>query len=125
MNFLRKYIRDLWIVSKSGVVLFENKVSDQINPDLFGSMMSALNMYANNLSEGGLSSFDMDDNRYVLIKEKSYQFITKTLNTFKVKNIKKELKDIADKFFELHPQLLKNDWEGGLTSKFTSFKKEL
>ncbi len=123
---MKKFVKDLWIISKSGIVLFEHLVANDMNPDLFGSMMSALNLYAETLSEGSISSFDIKDKRVILIREKNFLFVTKTLKKYNINQVKNELHALAQKFFKLYANELKDDeWEGGRTSTFSSFKREL
>jgi hypothetical protein len=125
LKILRKLIKDLWILSKTGIVLFERLSSEEVNPDLFGAMMSALNIYAENLSEGGISYFDIKENRCIIIRRKGLLFVTKTSKNFKINQVQKELKSTAKKFFNMFSEESFEDWEGGKTSTFLSFKKEL
>ena len=55
------------------MLIFQYVTSDDINPDLLAGMLSALNTFAIRLSEGGITSFDVDERqRFVLIKEKNW-----------------------------------------------------
>ncbi len=122
---MEKILHDLWIISKSGIVLFENVKSEKIPPDLFGAMINVLNLYAEKLSEGGLSSFNFKENQFVMIKKRSLIFVTRTLKEFNLKIVKKELKKIANKFLRLFSEEAIKKSNGGNMDIFSSFKNEL
>ena len=41
-----KLLRDIWILTTTGVTLFNRVISEKINPQIFGGIMSALNIIA-------------------------------------------------------------------------------
>ena len=63
-----KVVQDLWILSDSGIVLFSRVFNPKVNEQLFGALMSALNTFANELSSGGLSSFELSSIRFTILK---------------------------------------------------------
>ncbi|GAH43637.1 unnamed protein product, partial [marine sediment metagenome] len=73
--YLPRILIDIWILTDNGIVLY-SKVSDQkVNPQLFGALMSALNKFAEKLTDGGISNFEMADLRFVIIKRRRFLFI--------------------------------------------------
>jgi len=121
---LTKSIKDLWILSENGIVVFQHIESEEISSDLFGAMISALNTYAEILSEGGISSFNLKEYQFIVKKKGSLFFIAKTSKKLDAKKIRKELKILAEKFFEMFPEQTFNHWNGGVTSMFSKFKQE-
>ncbi len=122
---MEKHLHDLWIISKSGLVIFEKVKNEQIAPDLFGAMINVLNLYAEKLSEGGISSFNFKDNQFVMIRKSSLIFVTRTSKEFDIKLVKKELKKIAKRFLKQFSEEAVRKSNGGNMDAFSSFKKEL
>ena len=105
-----KIIKDLWILTESGVVLFSRVFDQKINPQLFGGLMSALNTFAEKLTDGGISNFEMSDLRFVIVKRRTFLFVGSSLNKTKEKKVIDELKLISDMFFEVYSEKLIN-WD--------------
>jgi len=108
--FVPKILKDLWILTENGVVLFSRVFDQTINPQLFGGLMSALNTFAEKLTDGGISNFEMSDLRFVIVKRRSFLFIGSSLNKTKEKKVIDELKRISDIFFEVYDEILVN-WD--------------
>jgi hypothetical protein len=114
-------IRDLWILTHTGVTLF-NQVCDEekINPQLFGALMSALNTFAESLSDGGISNFEMSNIRFVIVKRRGFLFVGSAPSKIKEKRVIAELKIISDKFFEIYTQDILSNWDNDI-SIFSDF----
>ena len=110
---LPKILIDFWVLTDNGIVLY-SKVSDQkVNPQLFGALMSALNKFAEKLTEGGISNFEMSDLRFVVIKRRNFLFIGSSSNKTKEKKVIDELMLISDQFFNLYAEILV-DWDNNI-----------
>jgi hypothetical protein len=118
--FLGKILKDLWILTSTGVVLYSRVIDEKINPQLFGALMSALNSFAEKLSDGGISNFELSNLRFVVVRRREFLFIGSTANKTKEKKTLDELKVISDKFFEVYPQDTLLDWNSDI-SLFTDF----
>ena len=104
---------DFWVLTDNGIVLY-SKVSDQkVNPQLFGALMSALNKFAEKLTDGGISNFEMSDLRFVIIKRRSFLFIGSSSNQTKEKKVVDELMLISDQFFKNYSEHLQN-WDNNV-----------
>ena len=55
-------------MSEEGIVLFSRVFNPKVDDQLFGGLMSALNTFAESLSDGGLSNFELSDKRFALMK---------------------------------------------------------
>ena len=121
---MAKLIQDLWIFTQDGIVLYHRAFDPKVNEQLFGGLMSALNSFAENLVEGGLSSFEMEHRRFTLLKREGYIFIANSSRKVKEKYVLVELNYVADKFFSIYqPEFLK-EWKGD-TSVFANFEVEI
>ena len=49
---LLKILRDIWILTDSGIVLFHRTYDQDLDEQLFGSLLSALNSFAEEISKG-------------------------------------------------------------------------
>lgn len=118
-----KLLQDIWILDKSGIVLFHREFDKSVSPQLFGAMMSALNHFAEQLAEGGLSNFELQNTRFTIIKQSGLIFVANSSREFNQKKVNKELKKISDKFFKLYSDKLKNF--KGQIGAFSEFKNEI
>jgi hypothetical protein len=117
---MTRILKDIWILTSTGVVVYSRVLDERINPQLFGALMSALNSFAEQLSDGGISNFEMSNIRFVLVRRRNFLFVGSALNKTKEKKVIDELKAISDKFFELYsPNVLVN-WDSDI-SKFSNF----
>lgn len=103
-----KVLQDIWILQKSGLVIFHREFDNVVSPQLFGAMMSALNMFAEQLTEGGLSNFDLKDTRFTLIKKMNLILIATSSKKYNQKKVNKELEKISNKFLKLFNEELKH-----------------
>ena len=114
---------DLWVLTSSGVVVFDHVVDVQLKSQLFGALMSALNSFAEQLAEGGLSNFELSEKRFIIMKKNEFLFVASTTKKVKEKTVINQLENIANTFFEKYSDLLKN-WDQDI-SVFSDFKKEI
>lgn len=119
-----KLLQDIWILNQnSGVVLFHRVFDETVDVQLFGGLMSALNSFAEVLSQEGLTSFDLSSKRFSILKKKNILFIGNAPKNIREKKIFEELSNIANKFFELYSGVLDN-WDGDITV-FKDFEKKI
>jgi len=117
--YLPRILIDIWILTDNGIVLY-SKVSDQkVNPQLFGALMSALNKFAEKLTDGGISNFEMADLRFVIIKRRRFLFIASSSYKTKEKKVIDDLLLISDQFFKLYSETLIN-WDNDVDA-FSDF----
>ena len=118
-----KVIKDLFII-KDGLVLFCRSFHVLVDPNLFGALMSALDSYARVLADGGLSSFEIEQRRFTLLKREGFIFIANSSRKVKEKHVLKELNSVADKFFSIYELEFLKNWNGD-TSAFANFEQEI
>ncbi len=119
-----KVLQDIWILEKSGIVVFHRDFNESVAPQLFGAMMSALNMFSEELSDGGLSNFELKNRRFTLIKKKNLLFVSNSSRKFNQKKVNKELKKVSKKFLKLYSEKLENyKGEVGAFSEFENVIK--
>ncbi len=117
-----KLLRDLWILTESGTTVYSRVIDPRVNPQLFGALMSALNTFAEQFTEGGISNFELSSIRFSIIKRNKFLFVANSASKIKVKKIQKELELISEKFFELYPEEMLKKWDSdiGLFDNFVS-----
>jgi len=118
---LGKIIRDIWILTESGVTVFSRAIDPRVNPQIFGALISALNIYAEKLTDGGISNFTLSDIRFVIIKRAPFLFVANASNKIKTKKVTDELRVISDKFFKTYSQDVLDNWDSDV-SVFNNFK---
>lgn len=119
-----KVIRDLWILNESGLTLFSRVVDPIVNPQLFGGLMSALNIFAEKLVEGGMTNFELSNIRFTIVKKDQFLFVANSSNEIKVKKVINELKNISKKFFKVYPEEVLKSWHANV-KVFADFEKHI
>ncbi len=122
-KFLMKVIQDFWILTENGIVLFNRVFDEKVESQLFGALLSALSTFAEQVSEGGLSNFELSDKRFTLLRKKTLLFVANSSRKIKIKKVNSELGGVADKFINKYGALLK-DWDND-TEPFSGFGKEV
>ncbi len=119
-----KLIQDIWILAESGVVVFHRVFNEQLDAQLFGGLMTALNSFAEKLSKGGLTNFELNSKRFSVMKRKRFLFIANSSKTFKIKKVIQELDSIVNRFFEIYPEDVLYNFDGNI-KQFIDFEKEI
>ena len=101
-------LQDIWILEKSGIVIFHRVFDKSVSPQMFGAMMSALNMFAEQLTEGGLSNFELNNKRFTIIRKGELLFIANSSNKINHKKVDKQLGKVSKKFLKLYSDKLKS-----------------
>ncbi|MFX1427851.1 MAG: hypothetical protein ACFFBE_15465 [Promethearchaeota archaeon] len=122
---MAKVLRDLWIITISGTTVYSRVIDPRVNPQLFGALMSALNSYAQELTEEGMSNFQLSKIRFSIVKRNKFLFVASSSNKIKTKKIFSELRDVSDKFFGLYPEETLKKWDSdvGLFDTFETVIK--
>ena len=110
---------DFWVLTDNGIVLYSKATDQKVNPQLFGALMSALNKFAEKLTDGGISNFEMADLRFVIIKRRRFLFIASSSYKTKEKKVIDDLMLISDQFFKLYSGILTN-WDNDVEA-FSDF----
>ena len=118
-----KVLQDVWILHKSGVVVFHRPFKESVSPQLFGAMMSALNTFSEQLSDGGLSNFELNKKRFTIIKRSNLIFVANSSKQFNQKKISRELEKISKKFLKLYSKDLEN-YQGRIGA-YSQFKEKI
>ncbi|TKJ23646.1 MAG: hypothetical protein CEE43_03005 [Promethearchaeota archaeon Loki_b32] len=124
MISVEKVIQDIWILNDAGAVLYHRIFNKNVDDQLIGALMSALNLLAEELERGGLSNFEIKDKKYIILKQHGLSFIVNSSKKTKEKKIKEEMKSIVNKFFNLYPKEMLNNWDNDV-SIFTDFEKHI
>lgn len=120
-----KIIQDLWILTAAGIAIYKRVYEAKIDTQLFGGLMSAIESISQELAEVGLSNFELESIRFTILKKNNFLFVANSSKKSKEKKVQKELKFIAEKFFELYTiDWFKNEWNNDL-SVFMGFEKEI
>ncbi len=96
---MQKIIRDLWIIDESGTVLWNRVFEKKVEEQMFGALMRAIDSFAREISDNGLSSFEFGNTRFTFAKKNNFIFIGNAAKSVKDKKVQKELAQISDKFF--------------------------
>ena len=118
-----KILRDLWILSSDGITMYSRVYNPKVNEQLFGAIMSAINKFAEKVADGGISSFELSEIKFSIIKKNEILFVANADLEEKDKRINQELSKISDKFFEIYSDQLNNF--AGDVSIFSDFEQHI
>ena len=119
-----KVLQDIWILTEAGIVLYHRIYDENFDDQLFGSLFSALNSFAEEVVKDGLSNFELHDKRFTLLKKNNLIFIANSSKKIKDKKVMEELKEIVEKFFNLYPPQMLENWDNDV-SIFKKFEEEI
>ena len=119
-----KILQDIWILSEAGIVLFHRIYDEKIDNQLFGSLLSALNSFAEEVVKDGLSNFELQNKRFTFFKKQNLIFIANSSKKLKEKKVMEELEDLAEKFFESYPPQILDNWDNDI-SIFRDFETQI
>ena len=118
-------IKDLWILSEGGLLLYKRISDERIDAQMYGSLMSALASFANEIIDGGLKTIELDLMRYTAIKVNEFLFVSSSSKKIKEKKVQEELRKISQKFFQLYSlDWIKYEWKHD-SKAFEAFGKEI
>ena len=107
-----------------GIVLYHRIFDKSVDDQLFGGLMSALNSFAEELADGGLSNFELENKRYTFIKRNNILFIANSSKNVKEKKVMSEMMKIVERFFILYSTDIANTWDNDV-SIFSNFEKQI
>jgi len=117
-----KVIDDFWILTSGGIVIFNRVLNNQLKPQLFGALMSALNSFAEQLAEGGLTNFELNTKRFVIKKKNDLLFVAGSSKKVKERKAIDQLELISESFFKKFGHISVN-WDKDL-NVFSNFEPE-
>jgi hypothetical protein len=117
-------LQDIWILNKEGNVLFHREFDVELEAQLFGALVSAMNTFIQEIATQSLKSFELKNTRFSFIAEKDFLFITSSSKKCKSKKILQQLETIKKKFFKSFPDSFFQNWDQDI-SCFARFKDEI
>ena len=119
-----KILRDIWIVSDGGLVVFSRVYENTLDEQLFGALLTALDSFANEIAQDGLSNFEMSDMRFTIMKRSRFLFISNSDKKNKPKKVLQELQAVMEKFFTIYSEEIIDNWDNDI-SIFSNFEKDI
>lgn len=114
----------MWIVSEGGIVVFSRVYEKTLDEQLFGALLTALNSFAEEIAQEGLSNFELSNMRFTILKKADFIFIANSDKKIKPKRVLQELRAVMDKFFTLYSKETIDNWDNDV-SLFSNFAKEI
>ena len=114
----------MWIVSEGGIVVFSRVYKKTLDEQLFGALLTALNSFAEEIAQAGLSNFQLGDMRFTILKRSQFIFIANSDNKIKPKKVLQELQAVMNKFFMVYSKEIVDNWDNDV-SVFSDFDKEI
>ncbi|HME53960.1 MAG TPA: hypothetical protein VKM55_17170 [Candidatus Lokiarchaeia archaeon] len=106
-------MEQLWIMKTDGIVLF-HKGTSEINSDLVGGFISAINTLASQMDENGLREIEFSQQCMLISKVNDVLFIILHDKHVKSKKVSQKLKQIIAVFSGLYPPSKIASWKGNL-----------
>ena len=114
----------MWIISEGGIVVFSRVYKEMLDDQLFGALLTALNSFAEQIAQDGLSNFELGDKRFTILKRSHFIFIANSDKKIKPKKALQELRSVMDKFFTVYSKETINNWDNDV-SIFSNFDNEI
>ena len=114
----------MWIVSEGGIVVFSRVYEKNLDDQLFGALLTALNSFAEEITHDGLSNFELSDIRFTILKKSRFIFIANSDKKIKPKRVLQELKNVMDVFFSVYSKEVLDNWDSDV-SIFSDFDKKI
>jgi len=111
-------------VSEGGIVVFSRVYEKTLDEQLFGALLTALNSFAEEIAQEGLSNFELSNMRFTILKKADFIFIANSDKKIKPKRVLQELRAVMDKFFTLYSKETIDNWDNDV-SLFSNFAKEI
>ncbi len=110
-------------MTPDGTVLFKRVFEEKLNEQLFGGFMSALETFASQLDDHGLSSFEIGSKKFILKKEQGNFYVANFDKKVNPKKAQAELEEIARKFINAY-QVELMSFRGNIEA-FKGFEKQI
>ncbi|MHA2186347.1 MAG: hypothetical protein ACXAAI_15245, partial [Promethearchaeota archaeon] len=104
----------LWILTASGTTVYSRVIDPRVNPQLFGALMSALNTFAEKLTNEGMTNFELSNIRFSIVKQNKFLFVASSSNKIKAKKVFNEIRTVSTKFFDLYPEEMLEKWDSNI-----------
>ncbi len=114
----------MWVISEGGIVVFSRVYEETLDEQLFGALLTALNSFAEEIAQEGLSNFELGEMRFTILKRSHFIFIANSDKKIKPKKVLQELQAVMDKFFTAYSKETIDNWDNDV-SVFSNFDKEI
>jgi hypothetical protein len=114
----------MWIITGGGIVVFSRVYEETLDEQLFGALLTALNSFAEQIAQEGLSNFELGDNRFTILKRSHFIFIANSDKKIKPRKVLQELRTVMDIFFTVYSKETIDNWDGDI-SIFSNFERDI
>ena len=114
----------MWIVSEAGIVVFSRVYENTLDDQLFGALLTALNSFAEEIAQDGLSNFEISNMRFTILKRAHFVFIANSDKKIKPKKVLQELRTVMNIFFTIYSKEIIDNWDNDI-SIFSRFEKDI
>jgi hypothetical protein len=94
--------------------VYSRVIDPRVNPQLFGALMSALNTFAEKLTNEGMTNFELSNIRFSIVKQNKFLFVASSSNKIKAKKVFNEIRTVSTKFFDLYPEEMLEKWDSNI-----------
>ncbi len=105
-----RVINEIWIITSSGITLFNISKDEKIDPILFGGFFSAIQTFIKELGEKELKTLVLGDSKITIYQGKGgYLYLSRSTKKIKDETIINYLKLVEMKFFEQYSDILNRE----------------
>ncbi|TXT56181.1 MAG: hypothetical protein BAJALOKI2v1_620015 [Promethearchaeota archaeon] len=122
---MNQILQDIWVIKEdSGIVLFHRDKAGKFPAEIFGGLMSAIDSFAKNVNEAGISSFELSNVRFCLKKHNGILAIANSNSNIDRSKVHLELEKVINQFLQQYPIEFFKSWDGNIED-FSDFEKDL
>ena len=107
-------LKDILIITESGKVIASKIQNPQIEDQLFGMLVSALNSFTKEITKENLNYVEFNNLRFDFLRKDQFIFVASSFTRVKHKKAVRTLKKLSELFFEKYPEKLISTWDGSL-----------
>ncbi|MFX0077233.1 MAG: hypothetical protein ACFE96_17450 [Candidatus Hermodarchaeota archaeon] len=119
-----RYLRDLWILTDNGINIFTKEGSRKIDEVVLAAFNSAVRNFFQIMFDETLQRFTSDKFEYKILGKRNLLFVATFSLTTKEKTALYELNYVAERFCELYPKQMIDNWNHDM-HKFDAFQNEV
>ena len=107
-----KLFENISVLDKQNNIIYERVNDQEFCSEFFGNVLVAFEGLTKHISEGELSNIEWGDKLITIKKKEDIIFLVCTDTDVKVNKVNEELTTVCNRFFDIYPMILLEDFTG-------------
>ncbi|MFX1389160.1 MAG: hypothetical protein ACFE9Z_03745 [Promethearchaeota archaeon] len=110
-----KLFENFAVLDKKNNILFDRINDQEFCTEFFGQVLAAFNALTQHIADGELSNIEWGDKLITIKKKEEIIFLACCESNTKEEKVNEELDIISERFFDIYPKILIEDYDGDRT----------